>query len=323
MTVWSSGARSEVLELLHVILPVFIVTAAGYVATRLGYFGDNLIDGLSKFTQGFAVPVLLFRAAMGLDLGAVFDWRLLLSFYSGNTTAFFLGILGARLIFRRRPGEAVAIGFGALFSNSVILGIPIVTRAFGGPAVDATLAIVAIHAPFCYLLGITVMEFSRADGRGLGETVKAVFNAMVRNALMVGLGLGFAANLTGIVLPEVISESLSLIAAAALPTALVALGGVLTRYTIRSSLGEAAMTSTLSLIIHPAIAFTLSHHVFDLPMPFVQAATLTAAMAPGVNSYVFASMYNRAEGAAASTVLLATGLSVLSISLWLSVLHGL
>ena len=51
-------------------------------------------------------------------------------------------------------------------------------------------------------------------------------------------------------------------------------------------------------------------------------AVVTAAMAPGVNSYVFASMYSRGQAQAASAVLLATALLVLTASLWLAILGG-
>ena len=60
--------------------------------------------------------------------------------------------------------------------------------------------------------------------------------------------------------------------------------------------------------------------LYQLPIEFIRAAVVTAAMAPGVNSYVFANMYHRAEGVAASTVLLATAASVLSVSAWLLIL---
>ena len=46
-------------------------------------------------------------------------------------------------------------------------------------------------------------------------------------------------------------------------------------------------------------------------------AVLTAAMAPGVNAYVFANMYGRAKRVAASSVLAATSLSVLTAWFWL------
>ena len=136
-----------IVQILYVVLPVFLVIGGGYAASRSGVFSSSAVDGLMVFTQSFAIPCLLFRALVDLDLGAVFDPRLLLSFYTGAVVAFALGVLGARRLFRRRPGEAVAIGFGALFSNSVLLGLPIMERAYGPEALAPTFAIISIHAP--------------------------------------------------------------------------------------------------------------------------------------------------------------------------------
>jgi malonate transporter and related proteins len=312
-----------ILDLVVVVLPVFLVIGAGYAATRTGLFRPSAVDGLMVFTQNFAIPCLLFRGVATLDLGAVFDARLLLSFYTGAVVCFALGTLGARRLFRRRPGESVAIGFGALFSNSVLLGLPIIERAYAGAVLQPAFAIIAIHAPFCYLVGITAMEFARADGRRLAGTVRAVANAMFRNALMIGIALGFAVNVADLTLPEPVWGAIDMMAAAALPAALFGLGGVLTRYALRASLAEASMIAGLSLLVHPAIALALAAGVFALPPDFVRAAVVTASMAPGVNAYVFASLYSRGQAQAASVVLLGTGLCVVTASAWLALLARL
>jgi predicted permease len=311
-----------ILTVLLVVLPVFLVVGGGYAAARSGIFSSSAVDGLMVFTQSFAVPCLLFRALVDLDLGAVFDPRLLVSFYTGALVSFALGVLGARRLFHRRPGEAVAIGFGALFSNSVLLGLPIMERAYGAAALGPTFAIISIHAPFCYLVGITAMELARADSRGFAATAHAISRALFRNALMIGLALGFAVNLLAIPLPGPVRGAVDMMADAALPAALFGLGGVFTRYAIRASLAEAGMIAGLSLLVHPAIAYGLSHAAFGLPEGFVRSAVVTAAMAPGVNSYVFASLYSRGQAQAASAVLLATGLSVLTVSAWIALLGG-
>ena len=306
-----------------VVLPVFLVIGAGYAATRSGVFSSSAVDGLMVFTQSFAIPCLLFRALVDLDLGAVFDPRLLLSFYVGAVTCFVLGILGARSLFGRRPGEAVAIGFGALFSNSVLLGLPIMERAYGAEALAPTFAIISIHAPFCYLVGITTMEFARADGRGLAATARAVARAMFRNALMIGLMLGFAVNLGGIPLPGPLRAGLDMMADAALPAALFGLGGVLTRYAIRASLAEAGMIAALSLILHPGDRASCSRPASSAsPKASSARRSSPRRWRPGVNTYVFASLYCRGQAQAASAILLATGLSVLTVSGWLAVLGG-
>ena len=147
-----------------VILPVFIVIGFGYVAVWRGYFSDAGVDLLMKFTQGFAIPCLLFQAIVGLDLGAGFNLPLLASFYAGALAGFGIGTFGARLIFGRSWEDSVAIGFIGFFSNSVLLGLPITERAYGVGALAGNYAIIALHAPFCYGVGITVMEFVRARG---------------------------------------------------------------------------------------------------------------------------------------------------------------
>ena len=124
------------------------------------------------FAQKFAIPCLLFAAIARLDLGQSFDWRLLLSFYAGAFGAFLLGLGGARLIFGRSWEDAIAIGFCCLFSNSVLLGLPITERAFGTEALSGNFAIIALHSPFCYGIGITAMEVVRARGRS-GAAVTA------------------------------------------------------------------------------------------------------------------------------------------------------
>jgi malonate transporter and related proteins len=88
--------------LLQVILPVFLVIGAGYLAVRLRAFPEAGADALMKFTQNFAIPCLLFAAIARLDLGATLQPALLFSFYAGATAGFLAGLLGARFLFGGR-----------------------------------------------------------------------------------------------------------------------------------------------------------------------------------------------------------------------------
>lgn len=152
--------------LLDVILPVFLVIGFGYTAVWRGWMSDAGIEGLMKFAQNFAIPALLFRAISTLDLGQDFDLAMLFSFYAGALAGFMAGLFGARFLFGRPWEDSVAIGFIGLFSNSLLLGLAITERAYGADALAANYAIIALHAPFCYGLGITVMEVVRNRGGG-------------------------------------------------------------------------------------------------------------------------------------------------------------
>jgi predicted permease len=306
---------------LNVVLPVFIVMGAGFAAAKTRLFPAPAVDGLMLFTQTFGVPCVLFTAIATLDLGAVFNPKLLVSYYTGALSSFLIALFLVRRAFARRPGESVAIAFGALFSNSVLLGLPILSRAYGSGPLGPNFAIISIHAPFCYFVGITVMEMARADGQGFVRTARTIGRAMFRNALMIGIALGFIVNLGHLPYPEVVRGAVEMIAHAALPVALFGLGGVLSRYKLRSSFGEAGTVSFASLVIHPLVALTLAHFVFDLPPDFVRACVVTAAMAPGVNAYLFANIYQRGQAEAASSIIMSTILSIFTSAGWISLLN--
>lgn len=305
--------------LLDVILPVFFVIGFGYFAVWMGWFAQSGVEGLMKFTQNFAIPCLLFTAIADLDLGQSFDLRLLASFYSGAASGFVLGLLGARLLFGRPWEDAVAIGFCCLFSNSVLLGLPLTERAYGVDALEANFAIIALHSPFCYGLGITVMEIVRARGQAGSAVARRVLKAMFSNALILGIALGFVVNLSGVSLPTVLNDGIDLMVRAALPAALFGLGGVLATYRPEGDLRLVFYICLVSLVIHPLITRGMGLG-FGLSVDATRSAVLTAAMAPGVNTYIFASMYGRATRVAATSVLVATGVSILTVWVWLALL---
>lgn len=308
--------------LVEVILPVFLVIGFGYLVVFLGLFSHQATDSLMQFAQGFAVPVLLFRGVAKLDLAHALQPGLFASFYIGAFTAFTLGALGARHLFGRNGPDSVAIGFCCLFSNSLLLGLPIMERAYGSDALSGNYAIISIHAPTLYAFGITVMELVRHHGKGLParDLARRIGLGIVSNPLVIGLSLGFFVNLSGLRLPAPAWAAIDMMANAALPTALFGLGGVLVRYRPEGDMRAIAMVCILSLILHPALTWTLGTGVFHLNTSELRSAVVTSSMSPGVNAYLFANMYGAAKRVAASSVLIATALSILTIWFWLSVL---
>ena len=306
-------------DVLDIVAPVFIVVGAGYLSVKARWLEDDSIDQLMRFAITIAIPCLLFRATSSIDLAAAFDWRILAAYYAAALAGFVLVYFVATRVFKRRPGEGVAIGFAALFSNLVMLGLPISERAWGVDSMAPNFALVSVNAPICYLVGITAMELLRADGRNAADTCRVVVSAMFRNSMMIGIGLGFAANLLEVTLPASLLGAVDLLAVASLPVALFALGGILTRYRLQHSVGEAFMVSGVSLLLQPALTMLLAVQL-ELGEQTLRSIVLMAAVAPGLNAYLFASMYGRALDVAASSVLLSTLLSVLSISVWLLIL---
>ena len=305
--------------LLDVIIPVFLIIGFGYCTVWSKLFSTDTIDGLMKFTQNFAIPVLLFDAIAKVDLVNVFDFNLFFSFYVGATAGFLIGFLGSRYMFQRSLEDSVVIGFCCLFSNTVMLGLPITERAYGEEALKHNYAIVSVHAPFCYFLGITVMELVRSTEKSISKKTLVIFKAMFSNALVVGIVLGFLVNILGIDLAKTIQASIDMITAVALPAALFGMGGVLYQYRPEGDIGPITMVCLVSLLLHPVIVWItgLSSGLTDMQM---RSAVITAAMAPGINTYVFANIYGRAKRVASTGVLLSTAFSIGTVWVWLSLL---
>ena len=120
-------------------------------------------------------------------------------------------------------------------------------------------------------------------------------------------------------MPEVLGNALDLMARAALPTALFALGGVLVRYRPEGDLVQIGFVCLITLIIHPAIVLGMSAFT-GISVGATQSAVVTASMAPGVNAYIFANMYRRAKRVAASAVLIGTAVSIFTVSAWLALI---
>jgi hypothetical protein len=308
--------------LFSVILPVFLVIAAGYAAVWTKVLSDEATDGIMRYAQGIAAPVLLMTGVARLDLSQSYDLGLMTSFYAGAILCFCIGAFASMRLFNRPAADAVAIGFCCLFSNSLLLGLPITERAYGTAALSGNYAIISIHAPVLYTIGIVAMEMVRGRESGLAgsEVARKIARAMLTNPLAIGIACGFAVNLAGNPLPEPVWGALDMIARSALPTALFGLGGVLVRYRPEGDRATIAMVCLLSLIVHPGTAWLLGTHVFHLPTDHLRSAVVTAAMGPGVNAYVFANMYGVAKRVAATSVLAGTVLTVLTAWVWLSFL---
>ena len=307
--------------LLDVILPVFVVIGFGYSMAKWGGMSDSTVDALMWFAQNIAVPALLFRQISLIDLKTSFHPGLIGSFYTGGFLCFAAGFFGAWKLFKRPLEEAVTTGFACMFSNSLLLGLSITERAYGPAALSGNYAIIAMHSPMFYAFGITLMELVRSHGQGLSGRALAVkvVRAIFSQSLVLAITLGMIVNLSGFALPSAVDAAAEMLGKAGLPSALFGVGGVLNRYRPEGDKGLIALIVGVSLVLHPVATYGLAM-LFQLDVASLRSATVTAAMPPGANAYLFAHLYATGRRANASAVLIATGLSIFTAWIWLQIL---
>ncbi len=311
------------LEILFIIAPVFIIILTGYLASVSSYIKSETSDLINSLSIKVTLPLLLFRAMYNLDFSTALHMPMIFGFFISAICSFFLCMVLARVFWKRRPGEAVAVGFCAFFTNAVLLGLPITERAFGTEALALVYGIIAFHTPIVYSIGMISMEVARRDGASFQVTLKKTLKSIFSNPLMIGLLLGIFSNQIGLTIPQSVMISINMVADGALPIAIFGIGVALTRYKIKSEMKESLMVASIALVFYPALVFFFTYYLLELPKIYVQAAVTIAAMPAGLNVYIFASLYNRAMGLAASVILTTTLLSVVSITFWLQLLRSL
>ena len=141
-------------------------------------------------------------------------------------------------------------------------------------------------------------------------------SALTSLGVIIGIAAGFFVNLTGLPIPGILQEGLDMMVRAALPAALFGLGGVLVQYRPEGDLRVVLYVCAVALLAHPLVTSLLGRGL-SLSTEAYRSAILTGAMAPGVNAYIFANMYGRARRVAASAVLIATGLTIFTVWMWL------
>jgi malonate transporter len=309
------------LEILNVIIPVFAILALGYLAVRFELYPAEGVRGLVAFVNNFLTPCLLFQSMLHADFSTAFNWHVIIPFYAGSLFSFVAGAIIAARFFKNRPGESVSSGFSAMFTNTVLIGIPILQRAYGDAALQVAFSIIAFHASVLITIGMLTMELVRRDGAPLHQALGVAAIRIASNPLLWGVTLGVIANLLDMTLLEPVEAFFTMMSAAVVPVALFGLGGALNEYRLADNWSQALAMSILKLIVQPLIAWVLMVPVFHVSHDVARYGVLLAAMPAGINAYVFATYYNRGVNVATNTILISTVASVLTVSAWLYVLN--
>jgi predicted permease len=305
---------------IDIVLPIFGLVLLGYAAARLHLFDEAATRGLSLFVFNFAIPVLLIRTMSRVELPARSDLGLLIVYF-GTTFAVFA--LGSLLAWRWRRGgaEPAIFGITAAFSNSFILGIPLVLEAFGEAGMAPLLLIIAFHSILLFTLTTLVAEMALGAGAPLRQVPMTVARGLASNPILGGLVLGLIINVADVELPGSLDRIARYLGDAALPCALFALGATLSRFRLTGALPAALCLTLIKNAVHPLMVLALLPF-FSLSTIAANVAITIAACPSGVNAFLFASRYKAAEAEASSTILISTILSIVTLSLvlgWLRV----
>src|SRR5260370_1048429 len=96
-----------------------------------------------------------------------------------------------RLIFRLSLQEQAIMAFTATFSNTVLLGIPIIYTAFGERGMLPVTLITSFHSIILLTLATTIIEIGRGQGGKVLHSLPKTLGALLRNPLLLAIAAGF------------------------------------------------------------------------------------------------------------------------------------
>jgi predicted permease len=316
------------------LLAVFAVIGVGWVAGRFKVVGPEGTGVLTAIAFGVFTPALLFRTTAGIAL-AKLPWIPLAAYFIPTTVMLLGGALWQRLRSSSghsssghpssgHPAAPAIRGLTLTFSNTVQLGIPVVTALFGTAGLAIHIGVVSLHALILLTTGTILAETALSSATSSRSAVvlqtarRAVIHPVV---LPILLGLGYHA--TGLAIRGPVDDVLAMLGQAVIPVSLVTIGLSLHLYGIAGNVAQAVAYSAGKLLLHPVLVLAVAYLVFDLRgLPLV-VIVLCASLPIGSNVLLFAGRYDTLQAQTTAAIVASTSAFLVTGALWLLLLTHL
>jgi malonate transporter len=276
---------------LEVTLPVFALVLCGWVSARRGVLSDEAIEGINAFVFWFALPAMLLRAVAAHPVSQIADPRFLAAYLAAALAMFFGSRLLAAGAGADRP-DRTGLAFAATHGNIGYLGLPLLAQ-LGDPARLPPMVMAMIVDIFVVIvLSIVLFEFARSHGDAERSTLRRVRTALgglLRTPLILGIVGGLVLSTTGAALPAPVDTFVALLASAAGPCALFAIGASLGARRIELDRSVGALI-VLKLVVHPALVAGMMV-LMGVDPSLAAIGVLAAALPTASNAFILSQRY--------------------------------
>jgi predicted permease len=297
--------------------PVVLLIAIGFFAGRRGWVGPAGVKDLSALVFLVLTPALLFRTMSTVHIEQL-DFRPVASYFVAVALIFV-----STLLLRGFNRRAAVLGLANTFSNTVAIGVPLVSLAYGEAGLVVLFTLISVHSlvlltAATIVLELAVLREQGASGRHAPRPMGRTVLLAMRNSIIHPVPLPIIAGLffgsTGAVMPAVIDKPLQLLGSALGPLALLAVGATLAAIRVgplwRGALGLALVKN----VVHPAAVAGVAW-LFGLRGTGLGVMVLAAALPIGANVFLFSQRYQVAEDLITAGVAVSTVLALATISL--------
>jgi predicted permease len=299
------------------VLPVFGLVASGYLAGRFHIVTQASSQALNQFVYAFALPAMLFVAVYRGSLEEILSGAFLLAVIAATVGTALTGFALSYFANGASPGESTMRALNASFANTGYLGIPLVTVAYGErAALPAALATVATNF-VSFALAIVCLELFVNPHRG---GVRRALKGVIMSPLIWPIFLAILLVGLQVKIPLPAERFATLLAAAAGPCALFAIGLFVSQLSIRAGAAASWQTTLLKLVLHPILMAALVFWLLPVDPLWAKIAVVCASLPLGATAFVLAQRYKLLEAETSTGAVVSTAASLLTVSLVMAVL---
>ena len=295
------------LDVLSITIPFFGIILCGSLARLRGWFSEESGQTLARFAFFVVLPPFMFIAITSIDVTALFHIGFVLRYELVTISMFLMAGIFATFVIRLSPQQRGLFCLNTAYPNYGYIGVPLAILAFGEQAA-APISLILVCDTITLLVMTTLLSHDAASGH-LGRALRDTIISMLRNPLLLAVlaGLGFSAS--GFQLAIMPEQFLKMLAGAAAPSALFALGISLVGQPIRAAVPELTAISLLKLIVHPtmiAAIFLLWPSPHPIEPLWIQLAVLFASLPIAANVFALSQFYNVYIGRTATAIMITT-----------------
>ena len=298
-------------DILSLTIQFFGIILLGAFSRSSGFFDEQAGRILARFAFFVVLPAFMFVSITSAPVSEVANPHFILRYEAVTIIIFSLGIVFATRILELSGRSSGIFALNATYPNYGYIGVPLAILAFGeGAVVPMSLILVCDSIMLLLLTAI----FTRDKGSGdLSSALVQMLHSMSRNPLLLSVLTGFIFSASGLTLPKMPIFFLDMLAGAAAPTALFALGITLVGQPIRSARAELGTITILKLVIHPLLMAAVMLTMPGLDMLWIQTAILFACLPVAANVFALSEFYQAYSGRTATSIMLTTLIASVSV----------
>ena len=303
------------------LLPVVLLILVGFVAGRAKLVRPEAVRDLSNLVFLVLTQALLFRTMSSVHLEKL-DMRPVFQYFLVAGSLFFI-----MLMVYGRDSRASVLALASIFSNTLMIGVPLVGLAYGESGQVLLFTLISLHALVLLTMATVVLELQMAyeqaaetgESRHMLKTVGMAIKNAVLHPVPLPILMGLIYAQTGWGLHPIVDKPLQLLGASFGPVALVLVGITLSQTPVGHNIKGAIKLSVVKTFVHPFLMATAGY-AMGMRGLHLTVMVVAAALPIGANVFLFSQRYQKEEDVVTAAVAVSTAFALISVTLVMALL---